>query len=130
MWWARTMWTVLCVVTGVWSVAARGQESWRKPAKDNPARTTIAESIGTIEKNDLLKVGIGDLVAPGVETPIQVRVDGQGKVRLPLVGAQDVAGMKTTEAEKAIARALNNAGVIQHANVNVVRLEAGSRVKA
>jgi protein involved in polysaccharide export with SLBB domain len=123
------LWVVIAVF-GTGTLAAGAQEEWRKPAKDNPARTTIEESIGVIEKNDLIRMTISDLVATGVETPIQARVNDAGKVRLPLVGALDVAGMKTVEAERAIARALNKAGAIQNADVNVVRLEAGKRAKA
>src|SRR3954470_14396354 len=46
--------------------------------KPNPARTTVDESVGTIEKRDLLRVSVNDLQGPGAITHKETRVDEQG----------------------------------------------------
>jgi protein involved in polysaccharide export with SLBB domain len=97
--------------------------------KANPARTTIEESIGTIEARDLLRVSISDLQGPNVITTRLIRVDEEGSTRLPYLKAKKLAGLKTAAAEKQISRAYKDENVVPNAIVNVTRVEAGSRVK-
>ena len=111
---------------------ARGGDDDADPGMDpktNPARTTIEESIGTIEARDLLRVSISDLQGPGVITKRFVRVDEEGSTRLPYLKVKKLAGLTTAAAEKQISRAYKDENVVPNAIVSVTRVEAGSRVK-
>jgi protein involved in polysaccharide export with SLBB domain len=55
-------------------------------------------------------------------------VDDDGAAPLPYLGSRKLAGMTTAQAESEIARAYKEAGVIAGAQVDVRRIEAGSRV--
>src|SRR6266704_6184152 len=87
--------------------------------KANPARTTIEESLGTIEARDLLRVSISDLQGPGVVTTRFVRVDEAGSTRLPYLRAKKLAGLTTAAAEKQVSRAYREENVVPNAVVNV-----------
>jgi protein involved in polysaccharide export with SLBB domain len=95
----------------------------------NPARATIEESLGTIEKRDLLRVRIEGLKPPPGVAEKWVRVDEEGAASLPFLGPRKLAGMTTTQAEADLAKAYLEAKVIQHAQIDLRRIEAGSRVK-
>src|SRR5204863_3682983 len=97
----------------------------------NPARTTLAESLGTIEPRDLLRVSIDSLRGPGETLTRLVRVDADGGVRLPYLKAQKVAGLNVTDAEAAILKAYREANILARGVgvVSVLRVEAGTRAK-
>jgi protein involved in polysaccharide export with SLBB domain len=111
---------ILAVMSG-WPVSAAD--------RPNPARTTVDESVGTIEKRDLLRVSINGLQGPGAMTHKETRVDEQGNAALPIVGRLKLAGLTTARAERAIATAYKEKNLIQNAVVDVKRLEAGARMK-
>ena len=99
-------------------------------AAANPARTTVDESLGTIEKRDLLRVRIDGLHPGPPPAEKWVRVDDDGLASLPYIGGQKLTGVTTAQAEAALAKAFREAGIIQNAQVDVRRIEAGSRVSA
>jgi hypothetical protein len=66
-----------------------------------------------------------NLVANGVETTKTTRVDGDGNISLPYVGALKAAGLKSNELEEAIVRAFKNRGVMNDAMVAVSMPERG-----
>ena len=86
-----------CCAPGASPEAARA-------AAANPARATVAESLGTIEKRDLLRLRIVGIKPPPGIAEKWARVDDDGAVGLPHLGARKLAGMTTAQAEEAIAK--------------------------
>jgi protein involved in polysaccharide export with SLBB domain len=94
----------------------------------NPARTTLAEGLGTIEPRDLLRVEIDGLRIPGRPLTRLVRVDADGNARLPYLKLQKLAGLTTDDAEPVIAKAYRDAKVLAgNSVITVLRVEAGAR---
>jgi protein involved in polysaccharide export with SLBB domain len=113
------------------AVGARGAEKAAAGAGGEPAaRATVEESLGTIENRDLLRVAIGEPSGAALQSEKRVRVDEDGTVRLPYVGAQKVAGLTTAAAEAALAKAYRDAQISPQMLVDVRRVEVGSRVPA
>lgn len=96
----------------------------------NPARATVDESLGAIEKRDLLRIRIDGLRPAPAPAEKWARVDDDGLASLPYIGGQKLIGLTTAQAEVTLAKAFREAGIIQQAQVDVRRIEAGSRVSA
>ena len=103
-------------------------------ATDNAATpstpTTNVSQTDPIIPNDLLSVAISDLIAPGVETIKQCRVDPGSNISLPLVGAVTLKGMVLAEAELAVQSAYRKADLMPNAQVRIVRIESGKAPSA
>jgi protein involved in polysaccharide export with SLBB domain len=89
------------------------------------AKVQPVEQKSAVIPDDLLKVTISDLIAPGIETRKEVRVDPAGKISLPLVGRIGVKDLSLPEAQRAVQKAYRDANLLQNAQVEVVRLESG-----
>jgi protein involved in polysaccharide export with SLBB domain len=125
----RALIVATCLLLSTGSAPAQQPAANPAPAASSP-RTTIDESLGTIENRDLLRVRITGLRPSPTPAEKWVRVDDDGLASLPYVGGQKLAGVTTAQAEAAIAKAYQTGGFIQHAQVDVRRIEAGSRVSA
>ena len=70
-----------------------------------------------------LLLGAGDSVRIAVfqnaELTLETRVDGDGRITYPFVGAVDVAGKTTAELERIVARGLEQNNVLKRAQVSV-----------
>jgi protein involved in polysaccharide export with SLBB domain len=97
--------------------------------RDNPALATVAESLGTIENRDLLRVRIAGLKPSQQLAEKWVRVADDGTASLPYLGGRKLAGMTTARAEEGLSKAYQDAGVARGAQIDVRRIEAGSRVE-
>jgi protein involved in polysaccharide export with SLBB domain len=97
--------------------------------RENPALTTVAESLGTIENRDLLRVRIAGLKPAQRLAEKWVRVADDGTASLPYLGGRKLAGLTTARAEEDIAKGYLAAGIIRGAQVEVRRIEVGSRVE-
>jgi RNA polymerase sigma factor (sigma-70 family) len=75
--------------------------------------------------DDLLNVGISDLVGPGIETVKQCRVDPDTNITLPLVGAVSVKNMTLNQAELAAQNAYRTANLMPNAQIKITRVESG-----
>ena len=116
-------------MSGLTTLAQQPAPPPAKPAA-NPARATVDESLGTIEKRDLLRIRVDGLRPAPAPAEKWVRVDDEGLASLPYIGGQKLTGVTTAQAEVALAKAFRDAGIIQQAQVDVRRIEAGSRVSA
>jgi hypothetical protein len=72
-----------------------------------------------IGADELVTVSIMDLVGPGVETVKTSRVDDDGSISLPYVGAVKAKGLRSVELEKEIAKAYKEKNVVANALVVV-----------
>src|SRR5688500_12630275 len=109
---------LLAVLTGFIVAAAPAS----KPAATAPA----VSQEGKVITDDLLKIGIENLMGPGVVTQCTRRVDGELNVNLPLVGKVSVKEMTLKEVQAAVSKAYHDASLIPNAKVTAVRVEAGS----
>jgi polysaccharide export outer membrane protein len=73
-----------------------------------------------IGPGDLITFTIFELVVPNVESVQTRRVDELGYVRLPLIGAMKVAGMKPSRLEKAVSEKLTEKNILKDATVSVI----------
>ena len=89
---------------------------WRKTTSTQPTK---------LKNGDLVTVSIMDLVGQGVETVKTARIDGDGTISLPFMGAVKAAGLSPRELEKAVAKGYLDKGVIQNAVVAVSMPERG-----
>ncbi|HYE18364.1 MAG TPA: polysaccharide biosynthesis/export family protein [Tepidisphaeraceae bacterium] len=122
----RNGFTVIVIaVVAVLGTRAGAAEPPGAPAAPGP-KTTIAESVGTIEPRDLLRLTIGE--GGVVELSRRVRVDADGMARVPFLPPVKLAGRTTADAERALATALREAQVMRAAVVRAWRVEAGSRL--
>ena len=78
--------------------------------------------------NDLISVSIYDLTAQGAETKREARVGESGTISMPLVGSISIAGKTIAEAEKAIAKAYEDAALLRNANVMITLKEDRSHL--
>ena len=80
-----------------------------------------------VRPGDLLILTVPDLTGPSVEYLKPVRVDAKGTVPPPSHVPQPlkVEGLTLAEVEAAVAKALRDAGVMEHARVWVDRMERG-----
>lgn len=92
-----------------------------------PADRRLEEVDYRISRNDLLSVGISDLVAPGQEQVQTRRVSENGMISLPYIGAIRAEGLTEIEFEQAVAQAYKDMQLIQNANVSVTVVEARGR---
>jgi polysaccharide export outer membrane protein len=81
----------------------------------------------TIGKNDLISVGITDLVGMGIETVKTMRVSESGMISLPLIGQLQAEGYTEAQLEQAIAQAYRDRNIIKDAQVSVQVIEARAR---
>ncbi|MCC7145193.1 MAG: polysaccharide biosynthesis/export family protein [Phycisphaeraceae bacterium] len=68
---------------------------------------------------DLVTVVVFELVIENVESTTTRRVDELGKVRLPVIGAVDVAGKTPSELENELAQTLERKGILHDPTVSV-----------
>jgi membrane-associated protease RseP (regulator of RpoE activity) len=61
-----------------------------------------------VHAGDVLKVEVGDLTAPGVETMLVQRVSPAGTISLPLIGAVQVAGLTEEEVNAVVWQAMRH----------------------
>src|SRR2546421_3542091 len=81
-----------------------------------------------ISRNDLLSIGISDLVAPGQEQIQTRRVSENGMISLPYIpGGIQCEGLTEIELEQAITQTYKDLALIQNANVSVTVVEARGR---
>jgi len=80
-----------------------------------------------ISPNDMLSIGISDLVAPGQEQIQTRRVSEAGMISLPYIGALQASGLTEIELEQAITQTYKDLALIQNANVSVTVVEARGR---
>jgi len=128
----RTFTLIVCLgMAALYCEPVTAQPAAGDPVKgrDNPALATVAESLGTIENRDLLRVRISGLKPSQQLAEKWVRVADDGIASLPHLGGRTLAGLATTQAEEDITKAYKEAGVVQFAQVEVRRIEAGSRVE-
>lgn len=99
----------------------RLEESHRNGPAPAPAveERDAPDANAPIAANDLLRVKIGDLTGPGIESTRLTWVSDRGLVSLPVIGPLTVAGMSVRQAEGAIRQAYRDARLIQNAPVSV-----------
>lgn len=73
-----------------------------------------------IGPGDLITFTIFELVVPNVESVQTRRVDELGYVRLPLIGAMKIAGLKPSRLEKAVSQRLDQKEILKDATVSVI----------
>lgn len=73
-----------------------------------------------IGPGDLITFTIFELVIPNVESVQTRRVDELGYVRLPLIGAMKIAGLKPSRLEKAVSRKLSDKEILKDATISVI----------
>jgi protein involved in polysaccharide export with SLBB domain/beta-lactamase regulating signal transducer with metallopeptidase domain len=131
----------IACVTAPRTVHGEEQKGATRPADLNPAAPATS-TVSAIQPDDLkpavqdyrtgpddlLSVSITDLVGPGVETVKQARVSETGSISLPIVGVLSVKGLSAPEAEKTIAKAYQDAGVLKNAQVSVSVVDARQRL--
>jgi protein involved in polysaccharide export with SLBB domain len=83
---------------------------------------------GRIEPHDRVRVTVKELTAPNTNTEYTVRVDPQGRIRLPLVGKVSIAQQTLKRAGDTIDQAYTNANVERDPGVTVVFDETGSHL--
>jgi len=125
----RALLVATCLLLSTGSTPA--QQPAAKPAAPTPSpRTTIDESLASIENRDLLRIRIEGLHPGPPPAEKWVRIDDDGLASLPYIGGQKLTGLTTAAAEAALAKAFREAGIVQNAQIDVRRIEAGSRVSA
>lgn len=92
-----------------------------------PADRKLQEVDYRISANDLLSIGISDLVATGQEQIETRRVTENGMISLPYIGPIHAEGMTEIEFEQAIVQAYKDMQLIQNANVSVTVVEPRGR---
>lgn len=88
------------------------------PVKSEDLIPEIEEYV--IGPGDLITFTIFELVVPNVESVQTRRVDELGYVRLPLIGAMKVAGLKPSLLEKAVSAKLAEKDILKDATVSVI----------
>lgn len=88
------------------------------PVKSEDLIPEIEEYV--IGPGDLITFTIFELVVPNVESVQTRRVDELGYVRLPLIGAMKVAGLKPSRLEKAVSAQLAQKEILKDATVSVI----------
>lgn len=88
------------------------------PVKSEDLVPEIEEYV--IGPGDLITFTIFELVVPNVESVQTRRVDELGYVRLPLIGAMKVAGLKPSRLEKAVSAKLAEKDILKDATVSVI----------
>ena len=88
------------------------------PVKSEDLIPEIEEYV--IGPGDLITFTIFELVVPNVESVQTRRVDELGYVRLPLIGAMKVAGLKPSRLEKAVSQKLSDKEILKDATVSVI----------
>ena len=86
------------------------------PVKSEDLIPEIEEYV--IGPGDLITFTIFELVVPNVESVQTRRVDELGYVRLPLIGAMKVAGLKPSRLEKAVSQKLSDKEILKDATVS------------
>lgn len=79
---------------------------------------TVQEYV--IGAGDLITFTVFELIIPNVETVQTRRVDDLGIVRLPVIGAINIAGLTPSQVEKQIARVLEDMDHVKDAEVSVI----------
>ena len=78
---------------------------------------------GPVGPFDLVRCTVGNLTAAGSETVLVERIDGQGRLDVPLVGPVAVAGLTDGRAAAAVAKVYREADIEAAAPVSVLVLE-------
>lgn len=121
--------TFLLFILFAQSVPAQGQSA---SIAGTPTPSSLPQSSATgatsAESNmSAMEIGSGDLLKIGVfgapESDQEVRVDPDGNVSLNFIGAVHVAGLSNTEAQKLIAKKLQDGGFFTHPQVAVFTKE-------
>jgi polysaccharide export outer membrane protein len=120
----------ILVIDGVCVAAAIAQTTAPATQPENQVQITSPQPQDlvpddqpyAIEPGDLLQISISGLAGREVETTKTTRVNSQGEVSLPVIGAIKVAGMSDADAEAAIRE------VSPNLKVKLSVLEARSRV--
>lgn len=81
----------------------------------------------TIRPNDLLLIEISDLIQPGAPKYEQKRVSESGRIKLPLIGELQVAGLTEAQASDLIDQMYRDADLIRNAKSSVVVSESVAR---
>lgn len=74
---------------------------------------------GTLRTGDVVEFTVHGLYGPGVATPLVVRVDEKGKVKLPMVDEVAVAGQTNDAAGPLIAKAYEDAQIMSRGGTSV-----------
>jgi protein involved in polysaccharide export with SLBB domain len=82
-----------------------------------------------IEPGDLLLVRVDDLNAMGRTENLDIRVDDEGKVSLPLIRRVAVSGMNFPDAAKAIGKLYIDNGYFRTPKIEVSRTEESAQAK-
>jgi protein involved in polysaccharide export with SLBB domain/beta-lactamase regulating signal transducer with metallopeptidase domain len=80
-----------------------------------------------ISKNDLLSISVSGLEKPDKQTFKQSRVNEGGKIALPRLDDLSIVGNTVAQAQQAIAKAYEDAGLAKAPDVSVTVLEARAR---
>ncbi len=110
---------VMIALTAGWLIAADA------PPAPAPSTQPVLQE-GPILADDLLRVSITDLNGPGIVTEILARVDGDGKISLPLVDQVNVKAMTLQEAANAVNKAYRVANLIPNLQSKLERVESGT----
>lgn len=92
-----------------------------------PGRPNAVNPAGTVRAGDLIEVVVWGLVADATPATMQVRVDADGKVALPLLNAIPVAGQTTDVAAVTFAQAYRQAAIEPAAIITVGIVEPADR---
>ena len=82
--------------------------------------------LGPIAPHDLLRISVEELASAGVTTVLEQRVQDDGKIGVPLLGAVSVGGLTVGKAEETIARLFRDRSFIANAGITVERAQAGA----
>ena len=82
--------------------------------------------LGPIAPHDLLRISVEELASAGVTTVLEQRVQDDGKIGVPLLGAVSVGGLTVGKAEETIARLFRDRSFIPNAGITVERAQAGA----
>jgi protein involved in polysaccharide export with SLBB domain len=84
---------------------------------------------GPVARGDLIEITLSDIFGPSTEISHHARIEEDGKIALPYVGTISVVGMDEREIVKAIVKAYHDANLIQHADVDVLKIETANQAK-
>jgi protein involved in polysaccharide export with SLBB domain len=84
---------------------------------------------GPVARGDLIEITLGDIYGPNTDISDHARVEEDGKIALPFAGMITVAGMEERDIVKAIVKAYRDANLIQHADVDVLKIETAEQSK-
>jgi polysaccharide biosynthesis/export protein len=111
-----------------------GQDRPQPVVDASPAHDHAAEAVATATSenaNGSLLIGQGDLLQVSLygvpEFNEHVRVDSNGEISLPMIGAVKVVGLSTERVERIIERKLKEEGYYKNPQITVLQQEFGSQ---